>query len=381
MKTYVFLDDINKKKIYVKDNRLVNFSDLQERSLVGSLYIGRIIRKEESLNSYLVNFSEDENCLLKYKHALCPHKGGDFILLEISHGYLRGKLPQANERYSYAGDYIILSKLKDNGDSKKEKDREKIDIKFSRKILEIEEKKRLETILMAYIEKKVKEGLKPFSKELYSSIYKYQIKFRSASILASSQELTGEFESILGRLISFEKKLSIGLSPKLLYEYDKNIEEFVKDKEGKIIVNSRYLYKKLNKYGVELQDNLAYTDFPLVNREVCRFSKTLVEFDKSNIVVDCLEALTVIDVNQSYEKFGCKEEMAIRVNLKACMEIANAISLKEIGGIVVIDFIRMNRSKIRLLEAEIYKSLNFFGLSFKLNGFTKSGLYEILIFR
>ena len=182
--------------------------------------------------------------------------------------------------------------------------------------------------------------------------------------------------------------------PKLLYESESLIEKMLLDladeKIDKIIVNTQKDLKKLEEYKKE-------------NKE---YQNTKIELDKSKnilekydlekqiekmqnrkiwlkcggfITIDKTEALTAIDVNTGkYTGTKNLEQTIYKVNEEATIEIAKQLRLRDIGGIIIIDYIDMkdekNREKIeKLLKEEIKKDRS----KVQVEGFTKLDLMEL----
>ena len=182
--------------------------------------------------------------------------------------------------------------------------------------------------------------------------------------------------------------------PKLLYESESLIEKMLLDladeKIDKIIVNTQKDLNKLEKYKKE-------------NKE---YQNTKMELDKSKnifekydlekqiekmqnrkiwlkcggfITIDKTEALTAIDVNTGkYTGTKSLEQTIYKVNEEATIEIAKQLRLRDIGGIIIIDYIDMkdenNREKIEnLLKEEIKKDRS----KVQVEGFTKLDLMEL----
>ena len=182
--------------------------------------------------------------------------------------------------------------------------------------------------------------------------------------------------------------------PKLLYESESLIEKMLLDladeKIDKIIVNTQKDLKKLEEYKKE-------------NKE---YQNTKIELDKSKnilekydlekqiekmqnrkiwlkcggfITIDKTEALTAIDVNTGkYTGTKNLEQTIYKVNEEATIEIAKQLRLRDIGGIIIIDYIDMkdekNREKIeKLLKEEIKKDRS----KVQIEGFTKLDLMEL----
>ena len=182
--------------------------------------------------------------------------------------------------------------------------------------------------------------------------------------------------------------------PKLLYESESLIEKMLLDKKkkkvDKIIVNTQKDVKKLEKY---IKENKEYQDTEI---ELDTSNNIFEKYDLEKqiekmqnrkiwlkcggfITIDKTEALTAIDVNTGkYTGTKNLEQTIYKVNKEATIEIAKQLRLRDIGGIVIIDYIDMkdegNREKIEnLLKEEIKKDRS----KVQIEGFTKLDLMEL----
>ncbi len=99
-----------------------------------------------------------------------------------------------------------------------------------------------------------------------------------------------------------------------------------------------------------------------------------------NLAVDPCEAMTVIDVNSARDtgKKDGLENAALRLNLEACEEIARIMQLRQLGGIILIDFVDMTVPAHRQAVADqLAKCLSFDPVKTVLHGFTSLGLMEV----
>ena len=160
------------------------------------------------------------------------------------------------------------------------------------------------------------------------------------------------------RLINEEKFLP---SPKLLRENsikEKYLEEF-KDYELKDfdIRNSRDF--------VKLADQIRES-------EIC--------YKDMSIIIDQLKTLTVIDVNSGSRKSKQgKKDFLLNVNLDLVDFIAYNLKLRNIGGMVVIDFLRSDGEE--MIKESFRKAAEAYGLEAEVFGFSQMGLFEISIKR
>ena len=183
-------------------------------------------------------------------------------------------------------------------------------------------------------------------------------------------------------------------SPELIYESEDIVQKMLLDlsdqKINKIIINDEKRYKELKKM---FSNNEEYKNIEV---ELVKKSEILDKYDMKNqiekmqnrkiwlkcggfITIDKTEALTAIDVNTGkYTGNKNAEDTIFKVNKEATLEIAKKIRLRDIGGIIIIDYIDMNnendKKKIQdLLTEELKKDRS----KTQVEGFTKLDLMEI----
>nr|YP_009296283.1 ribonuclease E [Sebdenia flabellata]AOM65218.1 ribonuclease E [Sebdenia flabellata] len=169
-----------------------------------------------------------------------------------------------------------------------------------------------------------------------------------------------------------EKSAAIGNYPKLIYKdedlikkivrdfYEKNIKKIVIDSEDGL----NQLHHHLNQHNIHSSIN--HTKLQLYNKPECileqfYIKQTILEALKPKvklesggyIVIESNEALTVIDVNSgSFNKSDNSKEAILRTNFYAASEIAYQLKIRNINGVIIIDFIdmRSQRDQLQLLE-------------------------------
>ena len=119
----------------------------------------------------------------------------------------------------------------------------------------------------------------------------------------------------------------------------------------------------------------------LISKQIIDMNKRKIDIRGIEIVIDQLEALTVIDVN-SKNKFIdlAKEDMSLKVNFLVIKEIAIQIKLRNIKKMLIIDFLRMNYSDKKILLKELDKIFSQYNLKFKILGYSNLDFVEIIIF-
>jgi len=160
-------------------------------------------------------------------------------------------------------------------------------------------------------------------------------------------------------------------APALIYkDYDlvsKVVRDFLKDDIDKVVIDSLEDYKSIRKFTLNLVGPLQAAKIHCYRGQKTLFehkgvSKQLSQiYDTrvyirggAHIVIEPTEGLTVVDVNSGkFRMKGTPEEAAFAVNMAAAPEIARQLRLRDVGGIIVIDFIDMTREahKRKVLEA------------------------------
>lgn len=161
----------------------------------------------------------------------------------------------------------------------------------------------------------------------------------------------------------------------------------VNSKIDRLIYNNRSLLETLQKYLQNLpkKPELEYVEgdlfekFSVYERMKKLLSRTVQLKSGGNIVIDRTEALTVIDVNsESYTDAENQEELALKTNMEAIEEIVRQLILRNIGGIVVIDFIKQKDPKsYEKLLSRFKEVAKRDGTRIEIFGFTNLGLLEI----
>ena len=182
--------------------------------------------------------------------------------------------------------------------------------------------------------------------------------------------------------------------PQLLYKSEDIVERIIMDLTGKniekIIVNSKKLKKEISEIKkqnyeykdieIELKNEKNIFDINEVEKQIQKMQNRKIWLRCGGfITIDKTEALTAIDVNTGkYTGSKSLEQTVFKVNREATLEIAKQLRLRDIGGIIIIDYIDMknkeNKEKIeQLLKEELKKDRS----KTQVEGFTKLDLMEL----
>jgi ribonuclease G len=216
---------------------------------------------------------------------------------------------------------------------------------------------------------------------------------RTASVKASKEDILRELQELRGLYQKLKAKLKGNKKPQLLLEeLPKHLElirSYWADLEG-IFCNDVLLWHQISSFleGFEpsLLNKLYYvkdagalaSSFGIREALKKALQKRLWLKGGGYIVIEETEAMTVIDVNSGDPCGDTQEENALRTNLEAVKEIAKQIILRDLGGIIMIDFIDMKEqgNKDKVINA-LKEALGEDLCNVQIYGFTKLGVLEM----
>jgi ribonuclease G len=184
-------------------------------------------------------------------------------------------------------------------------------------------------------------------------------------------------------------------APALLYQdlslAQRVLRDFVSERTGRIVIDSRENFQKLQGFAGEYMPNVLprvehYSgerplfDLHNVEEEIERALARRVELKSGGyLVIDQTEAMTAIDVNTGgYVGVRNFDDTIFKTNLEAAQVIARQLRLRNLGGIIIIDFIDMENPEHRAAVLdEFNKTLARDRTKMTVNGFTALGLVEM----
>ncbi len=265
-------------------------------------------------------------------------KKGQAILVQVIKEPLGRKGARVTTRITLPGRFLVLMPFMENK------------IGISRKILNQKERRRLRNIIKALLP----NG--------------YGVIVRTAAEGKDTKTLRGELEQLIATWEKIEKMLPNETPPALLYK-DISITSTVmrdlltKDVE-KVVVDSKSLFREIIAYArwaapdivdkIELDETEDIFEKYGINREIENsLGRKVYLRGGAYILIEQTEAMTVIDVNTGrYAPRQNQEQVSLRINLDAAKEIVRQLRLRDIGGLIVVDFIDMEdeKSKKRLFD-------------------------------
>lgn len=327
---------------------------------VGDIYVGKVQNIVQNINAAFVEVKKDVVCYLPLsEYSGSKLKCGDEIVVQVKKAAVKKKQAVVTLYPEVAGRFCVVS-TRDNTKS------------ISRKIEDKETRERLNKILTGFNDEE------------------YGIVLRTNAAAASSEEISMECRALLTdmheRMEHSRYKTCFSLLRKEDSFYLKYIRSCRLEELERIITDIQEVYEELQPvYG----DKVVYyqdASYPL-DKLLGISSKLEKAFEKrvwlksgGNLVIEPTEALTVIDVNtgKAVEGKRNKETTFFKINCEAAIEAARQIRMRNISGIILIDFIDMQQKKhqaelMNLLREELYKDKTRTALI----DITKLGLVEI----
>lgn len=345
--------------------------------LEGNIYVGKVQNILPGMQSAFINIGEEKNTLIKLKDVLPQEdekqdkplleikkiedvlKVGQDIVIQIKKDGTLTKGAKVSTHINLPGRFIALLPETDF-------------ITVSQKIEDKEEIKRLIEITKSTLPKDMGAVL------------------RTSAQGKLEEDIKKDITELLDKWESIQTSIKTAKAPQLIYNNEALIRRTILDTIDsnlrKIIVNDKSIYESIFKvlegYNVEieLKDENNLFDMYDLKTQIERMNYRKIWLKCGGFVtIDKTEALTAIDVNTG--KFIGKknrEETVYKVNKEATFEIAKQLRLRDIGGIIIIDYIDMHDEKDQkeienLLKKEFKKDRT----KCQVEGFTKLNLLEM----
>lgn len=368
----------------LEDNELVEFyvERYNGSKTVGNIYKGRVVNVLPGMQAAFVDIGLKKNSFLYVRDALPKEmllnrdinlkeisicdvlKQGQEIIVQVSKEPSGTKGARITTHITLPGRYIVLTPFTDY-------------VGISRRITDQAERMRL---------KQLAEQLKPKG---------MGVIIRTAAEGMSAQDFESDINFLLALFNKIQNQSKLGSAPKVIYKDMDLVERVVRDMLNKstknIIINNVEKYKSIlelaNMISPDLSSRIELFDMkqnifqyfniqPLINHILDR--KVWLK-SGGYIVIDETEALTSIDVNTGkYIGSINLEDTVLKTNMEAAKEIARQLRLRNISGIIIIDFIDMNYSEdeklvLDCLEKELQKDRT----KCTVLGMTQLGLVEM----
>lgn len=263
-------------------------------------------------------------------------KPGQYVLVQVAKEPISSKGPRITTEISIAGRYIVLIPFSDK-------------VSVSSKIRSSEEKTRLKALI---------HSIKPKN---------FGVIVRTVAEGKSVSDIEGDVADLVNKWDECFKALQTSEPPfKLLGEVDRTnaiLRDFLNASFNAIHVNSETVFDDLKSYIKTISPDKVdilkhytgkvpiFDNFGIDRQIKSLFGKTVFMKSGAYLVVEHTEALHVFDVNSGNRAKSdrSQEENALEVNLEAAVEVARQLRLRDMGGIIVIDFIDLHNPENRKL--------------------------------
>lgn len=350
---------------------------------VGDVYLGRVKKIMPGLNAAFVDVGHEKDAFLHYldlgpqvrtlnKYIRIAMEGkiaqlsmdnfriepdiektgkitqilatGAQILVQIAKEPISTKGPRISSEISFAGRYIVLVPFSNR-------------ISVSQKIRSSEERNRLRRII---------QSIKPNN---------YGVIIRTIAENKKVAELDSDLRMLVEKWEKTTERLCNAIAPvKIASELDRTsviLRDLLNESFNSVYVNDELLYEETKDFIRKIAPQKAdivklykskepiFEYFGIDKQIKGLFGKTVTIKNGVYLIIEHTEAMHVIDVNSGHRvnKENSQEENALTVNVEAAAEIARQLRLRDMGGIIVIDFIDMHESKNR---RELYEKLKEF---------------------
>jgi len=316
-----------------------------ESLLKGSIFKATVSRVETSLDAAFVNFGSERHGFLPLKELSndyftkdadgkkkCSLKEGDHILVQVLKEERGTKGAALSNQISLAGRFIVLipNSEKSGGVSRRISGDERDDIKDALNALQIP------------------DGM--------------SVIVRTAGLGRSTDELKWDLDYLMNLWEQIKSSVDDAPSPSLIYKDDKLIlrvfRDYFRDDIEEILIDDEAVHAEALDFAKSVipdhADKVIYynEDIALFNRYQIEsqielaFQREISLPSGGSIVIDPTEAMVSIDVNSARSTKGKDiESTAFTTNMEAAKEIARQLRLRDLGGLIVIDFIDMQDEK------------------------------------
>ena len=344
----------------------------------GSIFKATVSRIEKSLNAAFVDFGSTRHGFLPLKElsrnfykknsqgkSECTLKEGQEILVQINKEERGTKGATLSTQISIAGRFMVLiaNSDKSGGISRRITGDEREDLKNQISKLDIP------------------EGM--------------SVIIRTAGIDRSFEELQNDLNYLISLWDDINATQASADSPQLIYKDDKLIvrvfRDIFRDDIEEILVDDKSVFEEAKNFAElvipDQKDKVKLYDeeIPLFNRYQIEsqielaFQREISLPSGGSIVIDPTEAMTTIDINSARSTKGKDiEETALKTNLEAAKEIARQLRLRDVGGLIVIDFIDMqNEDSQNKVENAFRRAVSSDRARIQIASISRFGLLEI----
>ncbi|MCP4671420.1 MAG: ribonuclease E/G [Desulfobacula sp.] len=376
------LDPDESRIATIQDNKLEEFhiETTARRVTQGNIYKGIVTRVEPSLQAVFVDYGAQKNGFLQKNEIHKDYfqdiksgnkalfnliKKGQELIVQVTKDPISTKGAMLTTYISLPGRLSVLMP----GNSTRG---------VSRKINDEEERKRLVSIVKTM---KIADG--------------FGMIVRTAGKTSTKTMFNADLRYLMRVWKNIDKKAVKNKAPSLLYKEQtlavRSLRDYFTSDVNEILIDSAEVFKEVKDFILVIApkqkkivklfkgEKPIFTKYQLEDQIASIYKKEASLKSGGFLVVEQTEALVSIDVNsgKSTKKKNI-EETAFHTNLEACEEVARQLRLRDMGGLIVIDFIDMRERKHKAeVTKALKKHLKSDKAKTKVGGITKFGLMEM----
>jgi len=369
-----------KRSALIDSDKLIDF-DLEFESnnfQKGSIHKAKITKIEASLEAAFVELGSSRHGFLPFKE-LSPEyfdntktgsdrfkvKEGDDIVVQIEKEERVNKGAALSTYISLASRYIVLMANHPSGGG------------ISRRISG-EDRDKVKNLMDNL---SVPDGM--------------SIIIRTAGIDRQIEELNWDIEYLKKLWVEVEGAISKSKATQLIYAdqslIQKTIRDYFKEDIGELVVDNQEDFDDAKTYATKIVPEFVekiklyeeeiplFASYGIESKIESAFSREVKLPSGGSLVIDSGEALTSIDINSARSTKGTDiEETALKTNIEAATEIGRQVKLRDLGGLIVIDFIDMEEDKNNTkVEKAMYESTKHDHARIQMNNISRFGLLEM----
>lgn len=325
-----------------KEGRIcqLNPMSLNSDSILGNIYIGKVKNIQKNIQAAFIEIENGIMCYYSMAEKASPCfvnvkknnvlKIGDEMIVQVSKEGIKSKLPYVSSNLNFTGRYLVLTS-------------ERKELGFSGK-LKKEEKKQIREILKDKIPENVGIIVRTNCRDA-----------QEEEILHELEELMKRYEAVLQK---GKSRVCFSVLEKSMPEYVQILQNLYSQDLEEIVTDKQELYECAVQYlkGYKQQEKIVryYEDKLLPLYKLYNLQKAFEQAQNERVwlksggflVIQQTEAFVCIDVNTG--KCTSKKDMQEtfrKINLEAAKEIAWQLRLRNLSGIILIDFINLERAE------------------------------------
>jgi ribonuclease E len=366
----------------INGHRLYDF-DLENRTREqkkSNIYKGRVTRVEPSLEAVFVEYGSQRQGFLSMREIANSYfskdprstsnireliSEGTELLVQIEKEERGNKGAALSTFISLAGRYLVLMPNNPKGGG---------------------------------ISRQIAGTVREEMKEILSSLEvprAMSVIVRTAGIGRSQEELQLDLQHLLGLWQNIQGLAQSGPSPMLVHQeagvVTRAVRDYLRDDIGEILIDNEQAYNEaysfvqqvmphqIDKIKKHLANEPLFASFGIESQIETAYQREVKLPSGGSIVIDQTEALVSIDINSAKATRGADvEDTALNTNLEAADEIARQLRLRDMGGLVVIDFIDMGKDRNqRAVEARLKEATQSDRARIQFGSLSRFGLLEM----